>query len=468
MSMNTPLSQAKRAWARAEYAASRRSRHLWGRHSGVRLSDFAGGTSLGGRCRELAGRSVLLVANDQLAAALALIELDGVASRIILGPVDPSADQLHSIMRAGCVDAIVSTGQQSSPGGSGAALHVLCDVSIRPADEPCDGDLTTEWVLLSSGTSSGTPKLVIHTLATLIAPLRHGNDLDDGVVWGTFYDIRRYGGLQIFLRALMGGGSMVFSDHGEIISDCVARLQQRGVTHISGTPSHWRRLMMSGAANALAPRYVRLSGEIADQPILDTLQSTYRSSRIVHAFASTEAGVVFEVTDGLAGFPADFVGVRENVEVRIDNSSLCVRSGSTALRYLGEGQAPLVRADGFVDTGDMVERCGERYRFLGRRNGVMNIGGMKVHPEEIEAVINSHPWVAMSSVQARKNPIIGAVVAAEVVLRSEQPIVPGSNIEEEILSLCRQILPPHKVPATLRVVPSLRIAEAGKLSRSDA
>jgi acyl-coenzyme A synthetase/AMP-(fatty) acid ligase len=311
------------------------------------------------------------------------------------------------------------------------------------------------------------PKLVVHTLATLTAPLPFGNDPCDDIVWGTFYDIRRYGGLQIFLRALMGGGSMVLPDQRESIPNHVERLQRRGVSHISGTPSHWRRLIMSGTADTLKPRYIRLSGEIADQPILDTLRSTYGSGRIVHAFASTEAGVGFEVTDGLAGFPDDFVGRREGVEVRIENASLSIRSDRTALRYLND-DAQLMNQDGFVDTGDVVERRGGRFHFLGRRSGIINIGGMKVHPEEIETIINRHPSVAMSAVRARKNPIVGAVVAAEVVLKSDASITPGPDIEAEILSLCRQSLPPHKVPVSLRLVTSLQIAQAGKLSRSNA
>ena len=58
-----------------------------------------------------------------------------------------------------------------------------------------------------------------------------------------------------------------------------------------------------------------------------------------------------------------------------------------------------------------------RYYFMGRRGGVINVGGLKVHPEEVEAVINAHPWVRMSLVKSRRNPITGAVVTADVVLQ---------------------------------------------------
>ena len=69
----------------------------------------------------------------------------------------------------------------------------------------------------------------------------------EGVVWGTFYDIRRYGGLQILLRALLGRASLILSDADEEVGDFLARLGRHGVTHLTGTPSHWRRALMSPA-----------------------------------------------------------------------------------------------------------------------------------------------------------------------------------------------------------------------------
>ena len=124
--------------------------------------------------------------------------------------------------------------------------------------------------------------------------------------------------------------------------------------------------------------------------------------------------------------------------------------------------------DGFVDTGDMVELRDGRYHFLGRRTGIINVGGLKVHPEEVEAVINRHPAVHMSLVRARRSPITGAVVVADVVLEpGQEESDRAAQCTEEILQLCRDRLPPHKVPASLRVVSALDIASAGKLARHD-
>src|SRR5437016_13822285 len=117
------------------------------------------------------------------------------------------------------------------------------------------GHRPTEWVLLTSGTT-GAPKMIAHTFASLTAAITSDSRRSTGVIWGTFYDIRRYGGLQIFLRAVLGSGSFVLSHAGESTGDFLVRLGRDGMTHVSGTPSHWRRVLMSPHARAIAPQYV--------------------------------------------------------------------------------------------------------------------------------------------------------------------------------------------------------------------
>jgi acyl-coenzyme A synthetase/AMP-(fatty) acid ligase len=323
--------------------------------------------------------------------------------------------------------------------------------------------------MLTSGTS-GVPKIVRHTLEGLTgAIVADGPARGAPPVWATFYDIRRYGGLQILLRAVIGGGSMVLSEPGEAIADYVARLQANGVTHISGTPSHWRKLLMSGAAAGFSPRYVRLSGEIADQAVLDGLSRAFPDASIGHAYASTEAGVGFAINDGLEGFPASLLGtVSDGVEMKVVDGSLLIRSARTADAYVGQNAAALTDADGFVDTGDMVELRGDRYHFVGRRGGIINIGGLKVHPEEIEALINRHAEVRMSRARSRRSPITGSIVVADIILADGFDASRSDEIRDKILADCRAQLAPHKVPAMIRFVPLLEITAAGKLARHNA
>jgi acyl-CoA synthetase (AMP-forming)/AMP-acid ligase II len=325
-------------------------------------------------------------------------------------------------------------------------------------------------VLLTSGTT-GVPKLVVHSLASLVAPIKQGGPAGPASpVWSTFYDVRRYGGMQIFLRAALGGGSLVLSSAREPVAEFLARAGAHGITHISGTPSHWRRALMNPSAARISPRYVRLSGEIPDQPILNDLKAFYQGAAVGHAFASTEAGVAFEVNDARAGFPADLIdGGAGEVEMKVADGSLRIRSPRTATRYLGN-VGPLRDANGFVDTGDMVEERGGRCFFVGRRGGIINVGGLKVHPEEVEAVINRHPAVQMSLVKAHKNPFTGAVVVADIVVRSAGAASGGApdQMRGEILDTCRRSLSAHKVPAAIRFVPSLDVGAAGKLNRRSA
>jgi acyl-coenzyme A synthetase/AMP-(fatty) acid ligase len=415
----------------------------------------------------LRGRSVLISCERQLPAVLVLLQLDGVARRLALCPPDLPPAHLPAVIADAGIDVIVSDNTGPVAGLNMSVPVVACETVIRlnpvyPAKSEQDCD--TEWLLFTSGTT-GRPKLVVHTLSSLTGPLDDGLGTTPDAVWSTFYDIRRYGGLQILLRALLGGGSMVLSQADEPVRAFLTRAGRYGVTHISGTPSHWRAALMSGAAYRMSPRYVRLSGEVADQAILNSLSATFNTADIAHAFASTEAGVAFDVRDGGAGFPATLIGrMGGSAEVRVVDGSLRIRSTRTALRYLGTYRFPIDH-DGFVDTGDMVDLRADRYYFVGRREGVINVGGEKVHPEEVEAVINQHPAVKMSRVWGRPSAITGALVVADIVLQVTNVQDAFPSVKEEVRSLCKDALPPHKVPILFRKVASLSIAGSGKLAR---
>jgi len=430
----------------------------------VALADLAEGSSLSAPLEALRGQSVLISCDRQLPALLALLQLDGIAGRVLLCPPDLAPVHLPLIIAEAHVDTIVSDGTGPAAQPPSGVRIVPCGAALTPTGATRDHTETTEWLLFTSGTTA-RPKIVVHTLASLTAPLDDGLVVSNDAIWSTFYDVRRYGGLQILLRGLLGSGSLVLSQAGEAVGDFLSRAGQSGVTHMSGTPSHWRRALMGNAAERMSPAYVRLSGEVADQAILNQLAQAFSKANIAHAFASTEAGVAFDVRDGKAGFPAEIISrTGSKVEMRVIDGSLRIRSNRTASHYLGDGGA-LRDAEGFVDTGDMVELRDGRYHFVGRREGIINVGGLKVHPEEVEAVINQHPGVQIARVRARSSPITGAIVVADIVVRPPDIF---ASIADDILEACRRALPAHKVPATLREVPSIDIAESGKMTRPHA
>ena len=430
----------------------------------VSLMDLTEGGTIGPSLEALRGKSVLISCDRQLPAVLALLQLDGVVGRVLLCPPDLDQAHLPAIFAEAQVDAVVSDGTGPAAQPLAGTQFIRLSTELTPTTPTRDRGEETEWLLFTSGTTA-RPKIVVHTLSTLTGPLDDGLVVSNDAIWSTFYDVRRYGGLQILMRGLLGGGSLVLSQSAEPVTDFLSRVGQAGVTHISGTPSHWRRALMSGASGRMKPRYVRLSGELSDQAILNNLAQAFPEANIAHAFASTEAGVAFDVRDGKAGFPATIIGQTGTpVEMRVVDGSLRIRSNRTASRYLGEA-GTLADADGFVDTSDMVEQRDDRYYFVGRREGVINVGGQKVHPEEVEAVINQHPGVQIARVRGRHSPITGAIVVADIVVRANGVF---DTMAEEILESCRRALPPHKVPAMLREVASLDISQSGKLTRGRA
>jgi acyl-CoA synthetase (AMP-forming)/AMP-acid ligase II len=449
-------------------------RWFWAAGAAVALDVLARGTSLRGALPRLHRRSVLVAMEDQLATALALIELDGVAARLVLCPPGLSAEHRSCVIAGAGVDAIVSDRDASHMADCGVALCVIGGRTIGPIeavalrDQRTIRDQRTEWIMLTSGTS-GAPKMVLHSLASLTGAIKPGAR-QAAPIWGTFYDIRRFGGLQILLRSILCGGSLVLSDADEPMGIYLERAGSLGVTHISGTPSQWRNALAYSSSRAIAPRYIRLSGEIADQAILDNLRARYPQAELVHAYASTEAGVGFEVDDGLEGFPTSLLGAGgREVDIKVSDGSLRVRSARAASCYVGADASALADADGFIDTGDLVERSGGRCRFVGRRGGIINVGGLKVHPEEVEAVINRHPQVQASLVRSRRNLITGAIVVADVVLRTQSGASGRADeVKREILAACRQALASYKVPAAIRFVAALEVAATGKSVRYPA
>ncbi len=441
---------------------ARRAIHFKGQS--VPFAALAAGDCLEGDPLRLAGRNGVLVLANQLQVAAALFALDGWARRIVISPPDLERKHLAAVLRDAEADFVVFDGEGAPPPNLEAPLLVPCRPHRHANAARPDRNTPTEWVLLTSGTT-GDPKMVAHSFATLTHAVPQPSAAAEVENWATFYDIRRYGGLQIFLRGCAGAGSLTLRGADESADSFLARAGAAGVTHISGTPAHWRLVLMNAARDRIHPKCVRLSGEIADDSLIRALSGCYPQAQVVHAYASTEAGVIFEIDDGQAGFPQRLLEASPNdVALKLVDGSLRVKSPGTALRFVGAQAAALHDDDGFVDTGDAIRLTGDRCHFAGRRGGVINIGGAKVHPEEIEAIINQHPGVHSSLAKGLRNPITGSIVVADVVLKPDVAATPA--LKDEIISACARELAPYKVPALICFVASLAVTATGKLART--
>ena len=459
-----PRAEPDSLWRALSDAGRLSQRWLSDDHERVSLAALSSGSTLGSRLEELRGRSVLLLTRDQLPTAMALIELDGVARRIVLCPSDVSSAHLPVVMATAEIDAVIG---DSAAGELGGEIFVPCGAGITPGAPDREPRTDTEWVLLTSGTT-GIPKLVLHTLATLTGAMQVGTTLGHNAVWGTAYDMRRYGGLaDLPARGASAAARVVLSSALEYDQGTSPPAPVRAASHTSPGPlrigaarCERRRERRDGAArmcNCQARCRPERSSTICHQayPEADIARTPPPRPRQGHHY---------DVSDGLAEFPTDYLGRCGGVEVHCHRRvAVCIRSERNSLGYLGDGVASPFDVDGFVDTGDIVELRDGRYHFVGRHGGVINIGGQKVHPEEIEAVINRHPGVQMSVVRARKSPITGAIVVADVVAASDQPATDA--LRHEILDACRGVLPRYKVPASIRFVSAIEVAASGKLSR---
>src|SRR5438309_9637584 len=142
-----PQSNRGSLWGSSSAAGRLSERALWGADGSVALGDLARGSSLGGRLEELSGRCVLVATTDQLTAALALIELDGVARRLVLCPPDLPREVAPFVMATAAVDAVVSDRAALEAGSVGTV--VTCSARLAPADSERTGPHHPEWIALT-------------------------------------------------------------------------------------------------------------------------------------------------------------------------------------------------------------------------------------------------------------------------------------------------------------------------------
>lgn len=412
-------------------------------------------------------KTVICCESSKLLAQLTLL-LDGKAQHLMLLPFNLSDADATALLEKFNPTIIVTDKVVFDGFGRFADETISFETCLRASVTLPDELYETLWILCTSGTTN-TPKLVSHSLGSLIKTTKIGRQSDSQYVWGLLYDLARFAGLQVFLQALADGGRIVFPNLAEPLNTIITEFIREGVNCLSATPSMWRKLLSSPDFRSLPLKNITLGGEISDQKTLDTLAGFFPSAKIRHIYASTEAGVGFSVTDGQEGFPKSFLEYPPNgLSVRINGSNVLeIKRGNTDSEYVAEVGQSFRTLDGFVITGDMVEIKDDRILFIGRENGAINIGGNKVFPEQVERVLTAFPGINQAIVFPKKNPFTGYVVAAKVcyLANSANESRPFSEIKSELMQYCRAFLPTYAVPAVIQQVDEIKINSAGKLAR---
>jgi acyl-CoA synthetase (AMP-forming)/AMP-acid ligase II len=278
--------------------------------------------------------------------------------------------------------------------------------------------------------------------------------------WLLTYETHSFAGLQVVLSAALSGGQLVAPEVRNAAA-LAAAARAEDVTHISGTPTFWRALLLAVTEEGLpALRQITIGGEAVDQATLDRLSRAFPNARISHIYASTEAGSLFAVHDARVGFPQEWLDseLPGGVVLRVRDGVLEVRSPRRMVAYASGERVP-VTDDGWLVTGDLVRVEADRVIFCGRLDHIVNVAGLKVSPEEVEAFLLSQPVVAEAQVYAVPSPLTGALLAARVVLR------PGSDPRtalNELRAVCASDLPRHKIPRRFDLVDSIAVSTSGK------
>lgn len=336
-----------------------------------------------------------------------------------------------------------------------ASLLRPASSAVSSVDPPADRPV----LVMTTGTS-GTPKGVRHDWSRLLESTARLRPTPDDR-WLLAYGLNQFGGLQILIHVLAARATLVVAEALRPREGLTA-MRRFGVTHASGTPTYWRFVLAEAVADGQglpALHQITLSGEMVPAPLLEDLRAAFPDAKVSQIYAATELGQGISVRDGRAGLPLSFLDRTDGLQLRIVDDELQVRSSAAMLGYYGDAAAA---ADEWRATGDLVEVVGDRIEFRGRNSDIINVGGVKVPPLAVEEAVARVEDVAHVRVFGRKNAMVGAVVAVEVVAR------PGADpeaVDDRIRKACAS-LPPAYRPRSIRFVEEI-LTTGNKISRRE-
>lgn len=396
----------------------------------------------------LSGASVVIKGRERLEFALLLSLLDGKVGQILFLPSDIDSNLHEKYYKDAQVQYEVKLDEN----------HLrYTEITNIPTKNKLLMN-KTNWIIPTSGTTN-IPKLISHTFENLTQRTKKNIAIGKDYKWGLVFDIYRFSGIQVFLQSLLSGSTLIITESSQSMSQMLSLLVGKQCNALSATPSFWRKVLMTKESNDLVLERITLGGEISDRNILQALRKKYPQAKISHIYASTEVGVGFSVTDGKEGFPLSYL---EKYNMKIDKGGiLWIKSSKKSQSYISNEK--MYDSEGYINTGDLVKVKEERVYFLGRESGAINVGGNKVQPEEVEAILLSTNLLSSAYVYAMDNPMMGSLVCADVILKDEN--LDKKDIKAKIIEYCREHLEGFKVPAIIKFVKKINTTESGKLKR---
>lgn len=301
--------------------------------------------------------------------------------------------------------------------------------------------------LCTSGTT-GNPKMISHDYKTITRIVKTSAKHADSV-WGFAYNPTHIAGVQVFFQAILNFNTIVrlFGLQKELI---IKSIIEEKITHISATPTFYRLLLPINEKINHVKR-ITSGGEKLDLQTTSKLKEIFTEATFRNVYASTEAGSIFTSENEYFTIDSETIKL-----VKILDDELFLRS-----ELIGKTNISLLNDDWYA-TGDLVEIISNDpiiFRFISRRNEIINVGGYNVNPHEVEEAIRSIKNIDKVIVYSRKNSVTDNIVCADIVCKDIDLTVPIIN------SLLRAKLPEYKIPRMINFVDNISLTRTGKQAR---
>jgi acyl-coenzyme A synthetase/AMP-(fatty) acid ligase len=310
-----------------------------------------------------------------------------------------------------------------------------------------EGNLDFNLTLYTSGTT-GRPKKVSQTIGALTRNVKVGDRFLEHV-WGFAYNATHMAGLQVLFQALFNKNTIV-DLFGSNFRSATRMINLYYITHISATATYYRNLLSIIKGNAFpSVQRVTFGGEKYDKSLEKEITKAFPNSRVRNIYASTEAGSLFSSSGDTFIIPENLLG---KVKISNENELLLHK------RLLGFNVN-----EEWYKTGDIVEIISNNsFKFISRENEMINVGGYKVNPHEVEEILTKLDFITDALVKSRENKITGNIITADVVVDSKLS-------EQEIKKLIKEELniklQPFKIPRIIKIVEKIDQSRTGKKVR---
>lgn len=295
--------------------------------------------------------------------------------------------------------------------------------------------------MFTSGTT-GIPKRIEHSVSTIARSVRISEKHKESI-WGFAYNPTHMAGIQVFFQALLNGNSIIdLFRQGRL--DVLAKIDKYRISNISATPTFYRLLLPIEQPHSSVVRLTS-GGERFDMNLIAELQSGFPQAQFRNIYASTEAGAILESKD-------EIFTINNNELCRVEDETLWIHKSLVGgFDISGE----------WYNTGDLVtiiDQNPTRFKFVSRINDMINVGGNKVNPIEVETVLNSLSGIVTSRVYGLPNRILGNILVADIIA--------NRTIEEkEIRYYLSLFLQSFKIPRIINYVKEIKTSRSGKIKR---